>query len=118
MKERDSLMRTDAIRAINYDAKFRLGGGYDLKHKPCSCGIVLKWLLGIKKITYSTFAKQLNNTTAQNLNYLINRVDKSRFYEEDIERMCKILKVKKEYFDGVCSAVEEIMEIRDGETGR
>ena len=64
----DKIIKSDALKAINYDAKFRLGGGYDLKHKPCSCGIVLKWLLGIKKITYSAFAKQLNNTTAQNLN--------------------------------------------------
>ena len=76
----------------------------------------MKWLLGIKKITYSAFAKQLNNTTAQNLNYLINRVDKSRYYDEDIDRMCKILKIKREYFDDVCVAVEELMEARDGST--
>lgn len=109
MKERNEIIKDDASKALKYDAKFRLGGGYDLKHKPSSCGIVLKWILGVRKITYSTFAKQLNNTTAQNLNYLINRVDRSRFYEENIERMCAILKIQKEYFDDVCDAVEELM---------
>ncbi len=118
MKDREQIIKNDASKALSYDAKFRLGGGYDLKHSPSSCGIVLKWLLGIKKITYSSFAKQLNNTTAQNLNYLINRVDRTRFYEENIEKMCRLLKINKDYFDEVCDAVEELMEIRDGAISR
>ena len=69
-------------------------------------------------ITYAQFAKEFNNTTAQNLNNMINRVDKSRFFEEDIEKMCKILKIKPEYFTKLCDAIENIMENTDGETGR
>lgn len=114
----EKIILSDAGKAVRYDAKLRQAGGFALKHRPSCCGVALKWLIGVRKITYAQFAKEFNNTTAQNLNNMINRVDKSRFFEEDIEKMCKILKIKPEYFTKLCDAIENIMENTDGETGR
>lgn len=108
----------DAGKAMRYDAHKRVAGGYELKHKPCCYGVALKWLIGVRKITYSEFAKRFNNTTGQNLNNMINRNDKSRYFEEDIERMCKILKIKTDYFYALSEAIETLMESDYGQTGR
>lgn len=112
------MIASDAAKALRYDGKMRVTGGFDLKHKPSSCGVALKWLLGVRKITYVEFAKRYNGTTAQNINHLLNRADKSRFFEEDVEKMCKILKVSVEYFNDLCDKIEEMMESGDGAVRR
>lgn len=104
--QRDIAVQQDSDKAIRYNAKLRVGGGYELKHKPSSYGIALKWLLGMRKITYAEFAKRFNGSTAQNLNHYINRVSKERFFDNDIEQMCAILKVDKEYFCDLCNCIE------------
>lgn len=105
---------SDATRALQYDARLKIVGGYDLTHKPCCYGILLKWILGVRRISYGEFAKKLNGTTRQNLNSLINRADKSRFFPDVIESICKALGVTTEYFYDVAKKIEELMEKGDG----
>lgn len=101
---------SDANRAIKYDAKARLSGGYELKHKPSCYGVGLKWLIGIKGLTYSQFGARWNGTSGQNINHFINRVSKERFFEENVERMCEVLNVSFEYFIKLCENIEKLME--------
>ena len=100
----------DATKAFNFDAKARVGGGNKLSHKPCSYGIALKWLVHAKGMTYFQFAQRYNGTTGQNINHLINRCAKERFFEEDIEKMCTVLGVKQSYFYELCQNIEEMLE--------
>lgn len=102
-------IKNDALKAFNFDLKLRTGG-LALTHKPACYGIVLKWLIHIKGFTYSQFAKLYNGTTAQNMNHLINRIDESRYFEEEIQKMCKILKVSTNYFNSVCKEVKLLSE--------
>ena len=102
-----------ARRVVRYDAKERVGGGFKLGHRPSSYGLVLKWLIKQRGMTYAEFARKYNGTTAQNLNNLINRVDESRFFEEDIARMCKVLRVKEDYFVDLAGKVKTLMEEAD-----
>ena len=106
-----------ARRVVRYDAKARVGGGYRLGHRPSSYGLVLKWLIKQRGMTYAEFARRYNGTTAQNLNNLINRVDESRFFEEDVERMCKVLKVSEEFFVDLANKVRTLMEGADEDAG-
>lgn len=104
----------DAVRAYMFSVKASNGnkvrvGGYQLKHKPSSYGIALKWLIFIRGMSYSTFAKRYNGTTAQNANHLINRIDKERFFAENVEKMCDVLGVTYEYFTELCEKIEEKM---------
>lgn len=102
-------MEKTAKIILAYDAKARVGGGYKLEHKPSSYGLVLKWLIKQRKMTYADFAKAYNGTTGQNVNNIINRVDKDRFFEEDVKQMCKVLGVKVSYFTRLANEVEELM---------
>lgn len=108
-KEQKSVA-SDAIRAVNFNGKLKNTGGNLLKHKPCCYGVALKWLISLKKMTYEQFGKKYNGSTGQNINHIINRADKSRFFVEDIEQMCKVLRVKKEYFMELSMKIEELME--------
>lgn len=99
----------DAKKAYNFDLK-AINGGQALTHKPSSCGIALKYLIHKRGFTYSNFAKLYNGTTAQNLNHFINRVEKNRFFDENIERFCKVLKISVEYFNEMCDEIEKLME--------
>lgn len=99
-----------ARKILAYDAKARVGGGYGLGHEPSSYGLVLKWLIKQRRMTYADFASKYNGTTAQNINNLINRVSKDRFFEENIEDMCKVLDVSKEYFTDLAEKVEKLQE--------
>jgi hypothetical protein len=100
----------DAIRAVNFNGKLKNTGGYLLKHKPCCYGVALKWLINLKKMTYEQFGQKYNGSTGQNINHMINRTDKSRFFIEEIEQMCKVLRVKKSYFMELSRKIEELME--------
>lgn len=104
----------DASRAYMFSVKASNGskvrvGGYQLTHKPSSYGIALKWLIFIRGMSYSTFAQRYNGTTAQNANHLINRINKERFYAENVEKMCDVLGVKYDYFVKLCEKIEEKM---------
>ena len=99
---------TFALRAVN-GSKANKGGNV-LTHNPSCYGIVLKWLIYVRKMTYATFARLYNGTTAQNINYFINRADKKRFFDEDVEKMCEVLNVSYDYFISVSNKVQEKME--------
>lgn len=103
-------IESDAIRALSYNGKQKNVGGYALKHKPSCYGVALKWLIGARRMTYEQFAKKYDGSTGQNINHLINRADKSRFFEENITDMCKILRVSKEYFLQLSGKIDELME--------
>ena len=103
-----SRVYTFALNSINGNKAGR--GGNVLTHKPSAYGMVLKWLIFVKGMTYSQFAKLYNGTTAQNLNHFINRADKTRFFAEDIDKMCAVLNVTYDYFIAVSDKVQEKME--------
>lgn len=100
----------DALKAIRYDAKIKVGGN-KLSNKPSSYGLALKWLIHTRGLTYKEFAKRYNNTTAQNLNHLINRVDKTHFFDENVEDMCRVLNVRVEYFKNLCEDIDKLLEV-------
>lgn len=103
-------MERTAKIIVAYDAKARVGGGYKLGHQPSSYGLVLKWLIKQRKMTYDDFAKAYNGTTGQNVNNIINRTDKTRFFEENVVKMCEVVGVTVEYFTRLAEEVEKIME--------
>lgn len=107
-------IKQDAMRAVNFSEKAKNGiktvGGNKLSHDTCSYGIVLKWLIYTRKLTYDQFGKLYNGTTGQNINHLINRCPKERFFDENVERMCSVLGVTFEYFESVCKLVEKYTE--------
>ena len=107
-------VQADASRAYAFALKGMANdkakcGGNVLTHKPSSYGVVLKWLIFVKGMTYAQFAERYNGTTAQNLNHFINRADKSRYFADDIEKMCNVLNVTYDYFIAVSEKVEEKM---------
>lgn len=113
MVDRD--ISLDASRAYMYNLQSKNGnkaknGGYVLKHSPSSYGIALKWLIYLRGYTYSQFGERYNGTTGQNINNMINRISKDRFYYEDIDKMCDILCVTRKYFDKLCEEIEKKME--------
>ena len=90
MKEsKSSRVSSDAMKAIRFSEKAQNGikyvGGNKLTHQACSYGMALKWLIYTRKMTYEQFGKLYNGTTGQNINHLINRCAKERFFEEDLE---------------------------------
>lgn len=109
MLNEDTIM-SDAVKAVNYNAKRKNAGGFHLKHEPSSIGMAIKWILGIKRMSFSRFAKLFNGTTPQNANHWINRTKITAFSEGDILQICKILKVNKEYLEELCSKIDEIRE--------
>ena len=113
--EEKRTVEADANRAYMFSVKVSSGnkvrvGGYQLTHKPSSYGIALKWLMFIRGMSYATFAKRYNGTTAQNANHLINRINKERFFAENVEKMCNVLGVTYDYFVDLCDKIEEKME--------
>ena len=114
-ESKNKRIENDATRAYMFAVKGNSGnrlknGGYKLTHQPSSYGIALKWLIFIRGMSYSTFASRYNGTTAQNANHLINRIDKKRFFAENVEKMCNVLGVSYEYFVELCEKIEEKME--------
>lgn len=108
IKNRDKII-SEAVKACKFDLK-AINGGQALKHKPSSYGIALKYLVHKRGFTYDKFAKLYNGTTAQNLNYYINRCDKDRYFDENVEKFCKVLHISVEYFNTFCEEIEKIME--------
>jgi hypothetical protein len=111
----ESRVSADATRAYMFSIKSKSGskpnnGGNKLKHKPSVYGIAIKWLIFVKGMTYAQFADMYNGTTAQNANYLINRISKDRFYEENLDKMCQVLGISFDYFSELCEKIEEKME--------
>ena len=104
----DKVMK-NANRVVSYDAKHKIGGGYELAHKPSSYGLVIKYLLYTKKLTYAKASKMLG-ITAQGLNHMINRTEDDRFDEDVIDRYCNAFKINKQFFKDVASKVREILE--------
>lgn len=111
----ENRLNADATRAYMFSVKAKNGikpksKGNILTHNPSSYGIAIKWLLYIKGITYAKFAQQYNGTTAQNINHLINRLDKERFFAENIDRICEVLTIDLDYFTALCEKIESKME--------
>lgn len=106
----DKVMK-NAKRAISYDAKHRVAGGYGLKHKPSCYGIVLKYLLYTKNLTYVKASKILG-ITAQGLNHMINRTEDDRFDELVVEHYCNAFKIDEQFFIDVVNKVRELLSDR------
>lgn len=109
------MIERDVGRAYVYSMKVASGknlktGGLKLTHEPTAYGVALKWLMYMRKMTYADFAKRYDGTTAQNINYLVNRMDKEKFLAEDVNKICEILGVSYEYFIELCKKIEEKME--------
>lgn len=109
-------LNADATRAYMFTVKGKSGikpksGGNALTHNPSPYGVAIKWLLYIKGMTYAQFAQRYNGTTAQNINHLINRLDKERFFAENIDKICEVLTVDFDYFTALCEKIESKMEV-------
>lgn len=106
IKLEDRDIKKDSSSAYMFNLNIASGnklnsGGYDLKHNPSCYGIAIKWLLHIRRMTYNDFGKRYNGTSGQNINYIINRMPKKRYFKEDIEKICSILDVSEEYFEAL-----------------
>lgn len=114
MSETKRNICADATRAYMFALKGITGakatGGNKLLHKPSCYGIAIKWLIYIRGMTYASFAKQYNGTTAQNMNHIINRVKTEKFCTDDLERMCEILKVDYDYLIELCEEIQKKLE--------
>lgn len=115
IKVGDRNVSKDASSAYMFNLNIANGnkfnsGGYDLKHQPSSYGIAIKWLLHLRRMTYADFGKKYNETCFQNINYMINRMPKERYFKEDFEKICSILNISEDYFLKLCEEIEKIME--------
>ena len=98
-----------AKRVVAFDAKAKVGGGYKLKHEPCSYALIVKYLLDRKDMTYKHLGVRLGNITAQAVNHMLNRVPKSAYSENDLDKLCEIFKLEREFFDELDKRVEELL---------
>lgn len=110
-------IKTDSSRAYAFNIKSINGekkkiGGNQIKHKPSSYGMAIKWLIYIKRMTYKEFAFAYNGTTAQNANHLINRIRKDRFFEDDLNKMCEVLNVSFDYLCKLADGIDKLMELK------
>ena len=107
-------IKSDALKAVKFTEKAKSGikvvGGNKLSHEACSYGVVLKWLIYTRHLTYDQLGKLYNGTTGQNINHLINRCSKERFFEENLEKMCSVLGVTLQYLEIASKFVEEYTE--------
>lgn len=107
-------IRADANSAYALNLKSLNGkkatGGNRTKHQASSFGIAIKWLIYIRRMTYKEFAEMYNGTTAQNINHLINRIDKDRYFKDILEKMCMVLGVNLDYVYSLSDEIEKIME--------
>lgn len=93
------------VEEVVYYSKPQIGGS-KLSHKPTSGGMVLKWLLLKRGLTYGKFGKMYNGSSSQNINHLINR---SRISEEEFGKMCEILKFDFSDFKEIRAGVEQVV---------
>jgi plasmid maintenance system antidote protein VapI len=102
-------IRMDAKRIMAYDPRSKVGGGFELKHSPSSYGIILKYFFEFRGFTYRKVAELLN-TTAQNINDIVNRRTKDRISSIEIYKFCKLLKVNEEYFYKLSNEIDKVLE--------
>lgn len=117
MKEKKTLKETtmsDAIKAVAYSKISHVSGGYQLSKQPNYYCIAIKWLLAVKKISYETFGRLYNDSSKQNMNHMLNHMSITNFLAEDFDKICKIIKVSREYFDALCDNVKDVLENKDG----
>lgn len=107
MKEK---IKLDALRVVNFNGQLKSGGGYKLGHHPCSYGLIIKYVLFCKKISYNTAGRLFGGITAQGVNHLLNRVPKERWRTEDIENYCAVLSINNDYFWDLNKEVELLMD--------
>lgn len=98
-----------AKRVVAFDAKAKVGGGYKLKHEPCSYAFIVKYLLDRKDMTYKQLGEKLGNITAQAVNHTLNRIPKSAYSDNDLDKLCEIFKLEREFFDELDKKVEELL---------
>lgn len=96
---------SNAVEEVVYYSKPQIGGS-KLTHKPTSSGMVLKWLIMKRGLTYGKFGKMYNGSSSQNINHLINR---SSIGECELEKMCKILRFDFGDFKEIRGRVEQVV---------
>ena len=103
--------KTDIIakKIVSFDAKAKVGGGYKLKHEPCSYALIVKYLLDRKDMTYKHLGDKLGGVTAQAVNHMLNRIPKSAYSENDLDKLCEIFKIEREFLDELDKKVEELL---------
>ena len=98
-----------AERIVNYNAKRgRKDAGNYLIGKPSAYGYVLKYIFGLRDLSYQSVS-ELFGLTPQAINYIINRAGEDYFNEFVIARMCKRLNIDTKYFNELVDEVRKII---------
>lgn len=106
LEENQSDIKKMAERAYKFNAKLKSGGN-QLKNKPTTYAVAIKYLLFMRNISLSQFSKYVG-ITPQCLNHRLNVA--KEFYEEDLEVYCKFLRVDFDWFMKLCREISKLEE--------
>lgn len=73
-----------------------VNGGNKCTHKTSVYGKILKYIFAEREWTFE-FVGQLLGMTAQNVNYIVNRMSENSFSPIYVRRLCKNLNIDYEY---------------------
>lgn len=111
MKLQEIQVKDQAKKAVNYfNNGGRKRGGNKSIRKANSFGIALKYVFALRDMTYADVANKLN-ITPQAINNIVNRMNKNRFDEFYVNKLCRILSIDSAYFYDLVEEIDNIMEV-------
>jgi hypothetical protein len=106
---KESKIEEIAKKIVAYNPKKgKVKNGYLLSHKPTAYGLVLKYIFGMRDLTYKE-AGNILGYSSQNINNLVNRTENEHFDEFTVERLCNKLFIDKKYFMQLVELVNELI---------
>lgn len=112
MKIQEQQVRYQAEQAVEFVRNgARKRGGFELKRKTTPYGIALKYIFALRDLTFEQ-AAELGKFSAQNLNYIVNRMKSCRFDTIYIDKLCYTFNIDRQYFDDLVREISNVMEGR------
>lgn len=109
---KETQLKSEAQKAVDYfTSQGKHCGGYKLRWHACSYGIALKYIFITRDLAYTDVAK-MYGSTAQNINYIVNRMKKHRFNPFFVDRLCQTLSVDRGYFKDLVEEIDRILEAK------
>lgn len=110
MKIQERQVREQAEQAVEFVmGGARKRGGWKLKRRVNPYGVALKYIFALRDLTFEK-AASMCNFTAQNLNYIVNRMKKDRFDTIYIDKLCRAFNIDRIYFIDLVNEISKVAE--------
>lgn len=110
MRIQEQQVRYQAEQAVEFVQNgARKRGGWQLRRKANPYGVALKYIFALRDLTFEE-ASQLGGFTAQNINYIVNRMKKNRFDTIYIDKICHTFNIERQYFIDLVNEISLVME--------